>query len=313
MSRRCPATSVGAVPGAEPERRARRRRRARRAARSRDRSRTRSMPGGGGPGTATRAASPSALRIDAHPQRQRGVGAVVASGRACAPDRRGRSTPRRARAPVKPTNQASVLSLVVPVLPAAGRPSARAAGRGAALRRRPPACRRAGTRSRSSISGSPARARRARRDRAGGRRDPVEAARRIEPRILGHGARRTARRRRAARAPRSAARPPSRGARAPRNARASSIGFTHDAPSAIGRTSATSARDAEPRARARSRAPAPTRSSTSIAGALSDGGERVLREHDAAEPVRPSCGFQWTFGDLVVFGDRRVAQRACPA
>ena len=147
--------------------------------------------------------------------------------------------------PVKPMNHASVLSFVVPVLPAAGRPSARGGARGAArdhrahhvhelerdalVEQRPPS---APTRSvgiarrrsrRSDRTGAPDRA-----------TDPRARSRRTA----------TSSPRRTRTAKRGAIAQPRRAIIA--YARASSIGFTHDAPSAIGRTVGERGRDAEP-------------------------------------------------------------------
>ena len=121
------------------------------------------------------------------------------------------------------------------------------AGGGATERRaRPPRCRARRRRAIMSCELERDRARRAagRRRRRRARPDRRRRSRRtrskrragIEPRDPRGPRHRTARRRRAGPAPRTAARSPSRARAMIANARASSIGFTHDAPSAIGRT-----------------------------------------------------------------------------
>jgi len=77
------------------------------------------MPSGADPGTGTLGRAPSAKRI-ACITRERGVRTVTFGAELVRRVVEPESTRRRARGPVKPTNQASVLSLVVPVCPRRG-------------------------------------------------------------------------------------------------------------------------------------------------------------------------------------------------
>ena len=303
----CPEISVGAVPRCETTARAP----PVPGAASRPVSRsiaTRSMPAAAARAAATARPLAFGRANRAHPQRQRGMRAVALGAELGERIVEARSTPRRARGRVNPMNHASVLSLVVPVLPAAGRPSASRRGRGAA--RRPPRAIMSSSWNavRSSSSWPPSR-RDARRGIARRRSRAMRSSRRAGS---SHGSSGTARVEQHVVAAPDAHREPRRDRpAAPRDHRVRAR--------ELDRLHARRAERHRPHARERRRDAEPARERDHRRGADAiehvDRGrverrrERVLREHDAAELCVPDFGFQCVVRGLVVLGDRRVAQR----